>query len=89
MKKETIEEFLARGGKIQRFATVDPEVKEPTISSTNKGPAVILTLDDGNLYYGEGKVSKTKKKSSPKIDLSALPEAIRNKYCKGLADDGE
>lgn len=84
MKKETLEEFLMRGGEIQKIPVVVPETKEPTIHSSNKGPAVIMTLGEGKLYYGEGKISKIKKKSAPTIDLDSLPEAIRNKYFKEI-----
>lgn len=88
-KVETIEEFLARGGKI----TTSPRITEyPTtqsVFSQKAGePAIIMTYADADLYYGSGKAKKPKKKKSiPKIDVKSLPEALRNKYCKELLDD--
>ena len=79
-KTETIAEFLARGGKINIIPADQPTLKIDSIkSNTNGGPAVIMTMDDADLYYGEFKARKPKKVANT-IDLSALPEALRKKY---------
>lgn len=83
--KETMEEFLARGGKVQMIPSTTPETPTQPISPTSVGPVVILTYGDADLYYGEVRSRKSKKpKLLPKIDFSALPEPLRNKYKKEL-----
>jgi hypothetical protein len=79
-KTETIAEFLARGGSIKIVPANEPTVKTDSIkSTTNGGPANIVSMDEADLYYGEFKARKPKKATAP-IDLSALPEALRKKY---------
>ena len=79
-KTETIAEFLARGGKINIVPATQHVAKPDSIKSTTSGgPAIIMTMDDADLYYGEIKAKKIKK-STNCIDLSALPEALRKKY---------
>lgn len=94
VKVETVEEFKARGGTISR---VPEATREPTPDVTKKtvagGPAVFLSLDEADLFYGEArKNAKPKKaKSSLKIDLDALPQALRSKFISKLKEevDGE
>jgi len=79
---ETLNEFLARGGKI---TIVPPKTlsKLPMVSSTIGGPINILSLDDASIIFGEpDKKTKTikKSKSKPTIDINLLPEHIRAKY---------
>ena len=81
MKTESVAEFLARGGKINKIAPVQPEVKESIKINTPVGAASFITMDEADLYGSPPKVSKAKKKSTIKpIDVSALPEALRKKY---------
>lgn len=81
MKTETLAEFLARGGKITKVAPPEPTTKSESIKSTsNGGPAVIMTMDQADLYYGEHKQRKSKAKPKPTIDLSALPPELRKKF---------
>lgn len=81
MKTETLAEFLARGGSITKVAENPPVVKVDSIKSTSAGgPAVLMTLDQADLYYGEHKQRKAKAKAKPTIDLSALPPELRKKY---------
>ena len=86
MKKETVAEFLARGGKITRVPTNAPSYKAEIIKSTNTGgPATIVSMDDADLYHGEPKKGKAKKKTPVStIDISALPEELRKKYIDGV-----
>ena len=90
-KKESIEEFLARGGVIiklppsQALETSNVNVFSTTIS----GPATILTYSEANLMYGEirqRKPRKNPKKPIVRIDMSVLPKAIRDKFLKGGED---
>jgi hypothetical protein len=87
---ETVEEFLARGGSINRLpeATRDPvpDVIRKTVAG---GPAVFLSLDDADLFYGEARKGAKPKKPKPslKIDLDALPPALKAKFIAKLKED--
>jgi hypothetical protein len=80
-KKETVEQFLTRGGKITRFPTETPfKIPESIKPTPASGPAVLMTLEEADLFYGEHKQRKAKKKAKPTIDVDALPPEIRKKY---------
>jgi hypothetical protein len=90
MKTESIAEFLARGGKINMVAAPvsadKPETMHPVAVS---GHASIISTDDADLYHGEKKVRKAKKKSKvERIDISLLPEELRKRYIDPLMEDG-
>jgi hypothetical protein len=90
MKNETIEEFIARGGKVNVVPAQERVVPAHTITPLGGGPAHLMTLGEGNLYYGEIKPRKMKKaKPISPIDINALPKALRDKYFKELLDDNE
>jgi hypothetical protein len=83
-KTETIQEFLARGGKITRVPAIELTYKTESIKSTTAGgPAVFLSLAEADLMYGEQKIKKAKK-VSVSIDISVLPEELRKKYVDGV-----
>jgi hypothetical protein len=82
-KRETVEEFLARGGKINVVpaAGLQPENK-PTVTSTAYHPPQIMDLNEGALYFAEpNRTKKTTKVSKVKpkkvVDESLLPERLR------------
>jgi hypothetical protein len=80
-KTETVAEFLARGGEITKLPAKEPQVKPEAVKSTkNGGPAVIMSMGEADLYYGEAKKKKEKKKKKETIDINALPEELRKKY---------
>jgi hypothetical protein len=86
-KTETIAEFLARGGVIKKIATSESTVKQDSVkSTTGGGPAVIVSMGQAELYYGEYKPKKTKKKAIATIDVSQLPEELRKKYIDGVVN---
>jgi hypothetical protein len=94
-KTETIEEFLARGGIIQKIAAGE-SAKLPTTRLTTTGDApVLLSLEEAELFFGktDGSVKQKKKKESkPKLDASQLPESLKNMLLAKLKDkvsDGE
>ena len=88
-KTETIAEFLARGGKITKLAPSETATKSESIKPTSAGgPAVFLTFGEADLFYGEHKVKKAKK-SKATMDLSALPEELRKKYCDGVMNGNQ
>jgi hypothetical protein len=89
-KVETVEEYLARGGSIKKLPAGET-IRQPDVirKSVTGGPVVIMSMEDADLFYGEArKNAKPKKaKSSLKIDLSALPEALRAKFINKLKED--
>jgi len=82
-KTESIQEFLARGGKITLCPTNIPEKKDKVnVRSTTAGPAVILSYEDADYYYGEKKEKPAKPQKAskaPSINLDSLPEDFRKK----------
>lgn len=84
-KRETVAEFLARGGKITKVPPAGPKTKVDGIKSNNNGGiATIITMDEASLYNGEYKPKKAKKKAKQTIDVSALPEELRKQYIDGV-----
>jgi|SRR5665213_548616 len=92
-KIETVEEYLARGGAIKRLPAGEL-VKHPDITrkSGASGPAIIMSLEEADLFYGEARKGSKPKKAKPllKIDFNALPQAL-NKFIIKLKEevDGE
>jgi hypothetical protein len=97
---ETIEEFIARGGKVTKLPEQIRVNKVETLHSTSKGPVIILSYDEADLLYGDKekaakKIANKKKNINyavPKIDINALPENIRKRILAKLKEninDGE
>lgn len=79
-KVETLQEFLARGGTIKKCDPAE-RTKEQDVKSMAVGPATLLTLEEGELFYGEKKKSKaTKVLKQPTVDFNVLPEGLKEKY---------
>jgi len=79
--KELIEEYLANGGKIKKCPPGPKPEEEETYKSSSNGPVKLMTLSEGELFYGE-KSKRTKKKKEldlSKIDLDQLPKELREK----------
>ena len=91
-KVETIEEYLARGGSVQKLPMVE-SIKIPDVvrKPSTGGPATIMSLEEADLFYGEARKGSKPKKAKPslKIDLSALPEALRAKFINKLKEDND
>jgi hypothetical protein len=84
MKRETVAEFLARGGVITKIPIAEIKIKPEAVKVSAGGPAILMSLDEADLYYGEAKTRKNKKKvSQPLIDISVLPEELRKKFIDG------
>ena len=77
-KVETVEEYLARGGKIT-VVPPQPYETDNIVRSTAKHSAPLMDLDEGAHFFSEFKERKTKQKKDPLkgIDLSKLPPEIR------------
>ena len=92
LKVETVQEFLARGGSISKVPAAAKEQDNDVIRKTANGaPAVFLTLDEADLFYGEKKKNAKPKKAKPalKIDLDALPPALRAKFIAKLKEEAD
>ena len=89
-KVESIEEYIARGGTIERIPSKSLEPEPEVIRKTGPGgPAIFLSLDEADLFYGEARKGAKPKKSKPslKIDLDALPPALRAKFIAKLKEE--
>lgn len=87
---ETVTEFLARGGKITSlpYLSKSKDYKEQTVYSTTGGPAVIFSLEDGSLMYGEPeKTQRSTKQVKPTLDINALPPHLRKKFIDPLLEE--
>lgn len=77
-KWETVEEYLARGGKVTHCPPVAQPDDELTYKASSAGGAAstIMTLSEGALYYSDSRAKPKERKSTKKIEainLSALP----------------
>lgn len=72
-KKETIEEFLARGGTITKCEPPPQEEETNKVMPTGSASSTMMTLGEGALFYAEQRAKKEKKKPTKTINLAALP----------------
>ncbi len=88
-KTETVAEYLARGGAITRLPAADRERAPEVVRKTVTGPANLMTLEEADLFFGEAKKGGKPKKVKPslKIDLDALPPALRAKFIAKLKEE--
>lgn len=79
-KRETIEEFLARGGTITKCdpAPLPEEESGDKVMPTSTGVSTLMTLGEGALYYSEtrAKPKERKKKVDKAINFAALPPSL-------------
>ena len=89
-KVETVEEYLARGGSIKKLPAAEV-IRQPDVikKAATGGPVTIMSLEDADLFYGEARKNAKPKKVKPslKIDLNALPEALRSKFINKLKEE--
>jgi hypothetical protein len=92
-KVETIEEYLSRGGSIKLIPSVPNEPQPEVVRKTTQGgPAVFLSLEEADLFFGEPSKKKAKKtKPAISINIDVLPPALRAKFISKLKEevDGE
>lgn len=89
-KTETLAEFLARGKTITKLPEQPRKPQIDTLRQNPNGPAVIMSLEDAEIYYGEpskNKKAKKPKSSSLSIDINALPPALRQKFISKLKEE--
>lgn len=76
-KRESVEEFLARGGQITKCPPAETAETEQVTMPTPNGGSTMMTLSQGSLYYSETKGKKEKKKKPAKtINFAALPPSL-------------
>ena len=80
MSYESVEEFLARGGKIEKVENT-AEQKAKVIGSVTKKTTQLMTLAEGELFFAEkGKrTKKVKETDYSGINFDLIPEHLRNK----------
>lgn len=71
--KETVEQYLARGGTIEKLPTVKPSFAQRV--GINNNQTSIMDLDEGAQFFSEFKPKKSKRVK--KIDVSALPDSLK------------
>jgi hypothetical protein len=89
--RETIEEYLARGGKVTYIPAVQSEEDQSNkVASSSGASATMMTLSEGALYFSESRAKpKERKKSLEKtINTAALPAALL-KYMLKHQDEEE
>lgn len=88
---ETIDSYIARGGAVKRLDSPAQDKQLDAVKTTNQGgPAIFLSLEEADLFFGEVKKTKPKKaKPSLTIDLSVLPPALRAKFISKLKEDND
>lgn len=83
--EELIEEFLSRGGQIEKVDTVEYNKKQ-VIGSTGPKVTTLMTLAEGELLFGE-KNERVKKEKEPDysgINMDLIPEHLRKFMTKKL-----
>ena len=78
-KPKTVAEFLAAGGTITKCPVVTIAEDMQNVRSMATGPAKLMSLEEGEVIYGE---KTTRKKKEKIVDLSGInvediPEALR------------
>lgn len=89
-KKESIEEYLARGGKVKKIPS---QFKDENIRRANPSPNVVavpLSMDDAAVLYGhhvtkDGYAEKKRLEKS-KLDLSKLPDDLKKRFISKLKE---
>ena len=77
-KKETIQEFLKRGGKVTRCDYQPPEETKNTVKGSHAGPPVLYSLDDAAHFFSEKMPGRTKKEVKlDTIDWKEIPDSLQ------------
>lgn len=74
-KKETIEEYLARGGVIQKLEYIPPKKKELSVKSTANTPTELFDITLGEHYFSHSALMDKKPKPFTG-DVSLLPKEL-------------
>jgi hypothetical protein len=89
-KKETVEEFVARGGVIKKYDYISPEEETFVIKETSHGLPHLMSLSEGELFFTKkatrAKKERTKEDMLNKLDKAKLPEDILNRLKTSLGN---
>jgi len=88
--KESIKEFLARGGKITIIPSNTEELETGiTIKPTSIGPPALFSLDEAQHFFGKKKIIKKKERKADlsKIDKNKLPKALHHLFSGVTIDE--
>lgn len=72
-KTETVEEFLARGGKVVVLPPEEPEDNKHVVKPTAGGLPQLMTLADGEHFFGE-----TRKKKKKQVTTEEFKNKVSN-----------
>lgn len=76
-KRETVEEFLKRGGSITKVPAQETPTEETHKVTPMSSPGGLMTLAEGSIFYSEIKATPPKKKKPlPEINVAALPASL-------------
>lgn len=80
-KTESVEEYLARGGKIEKVPPAIEEEKDATVRGTAITPATLYHITEGEILFAEKRKSRKKKKKTLSKDevLAKMQEFKNNK----------
>jgi hypothetical protein len=89
MKRETVEEFLARGGIIKKIPIVQSATKE-VVKALPAAAASFITMEEAELYSEAKNISRKKTfKKEKQLDISVLPKELLDKFIKDALDGQE
>ena len=79
MKKETVEEYLARGGKVERLPYIPPERtgKYDKIHSAPPMPVHEMSLDEGAHFFAERPKRRVKKPDYSSVDMELISDELK------------
>lgn len=77
-KKETVEEFLARGGKIEKLDAVEEENKEISVRGTAVTAPTLYHITEGQHLFAEKKKNRSKKKKLSKQEVQDQLNKIKS-----------
>lgn len=87
MKRETVEEFLARGGQITKCPPAPTLEEIHSRTPAHSSGETLMSLAEGALYYSEARAKvKERKKAIKPINKDALPASLRKYMPKNDED---
>ena len=86
--EEILEEFIAKGGIVEKIPYVEPKENRMIGSFSKKAPE-LLTLEEAELLYGQKQEKKKtiKKPDLSGIDMNLIPEHLRKLFTGSEQDD--
>ena len=81
-KEESIQEFMARGGKITKIPPKEKEENKHIVRPSIAGPPKLFSIGEAENMFGEIKKIKKKKKKKAvdlgKVDESVIPSSLQH-----------